>query len=248
MMEIFMLIATHKEFDQVVNDDCYHVMKNGSIYKSIDGYLKDDIGDNVSAYQPLLCELSSLYCTWKNYEYDVLGLCHYRRYFAKDKKDVTSILSKFDIINILDGCDLIVPKPSKYFFITPTEYYIRFHNKKTTSLRKHYIDLLSEVISSEFPEYKKSMEIVFGRKYAHLKNMFIMRKDLANKYCEFLFGVLFALDKREKFRERALGTVGEFLIDIWIEKNNISYIEMPIYSEEDESAINKLIRKIVKKN
>ena len=55
-------------------------------------------------------------------------------------------------------------------------------------------------------------------------NMFLMRADLVDEYCSFLFDVLFELDKRvdtseySAFHARYPGRVGEILLNVWLDK------------------------------
>lgn len=232
-MKNYIIVATHKKTEFPILPECYHIFKNGSSIQSIDEYNRDDKGDNISNLQPLLCELTSLYYVWKNVDFDVIGLCHYRRYFEYKNHIITGE----EIEDILKNYDVILPKKSKYFLMTPSNYYIKFHSKKTKELRKHYISLLYDVIMSEFPEYYKSMKYVFRKHSSHMKNMFIMKKEHADDYCAFLFSVLDSINQRELLKNRALGTLGEFIIDIWIHYNNVKYIELKIFETEKQGGI-----------
>ena len=55
-------------------------------------------------------------------------------------------------------------------------------------------------------------------------NMFLMRSDLVDEYCAFLFDVLFELDKNvdtsnySAFQARYPGRVGEILFNVWLDK------------------------------
>ena len=53
-------------------------------------------------------------------------------------------------------------------------------------------------------------------------NMFIMKKDILDDYCTWLFDILFELEKRfkdvkyDQFHSRFYGRVSELLLDVYI--------------------------------
>ena len=65
-------------------------------------------------------------------------------------------------------------------------------------------------------------------------NMFIMKKEILNQYCEWLFDILFELEKRvdvskfDNFHARFYGRISELLLDVWINKNNFKYEEVKV--------------------
>jgi len=84
-----------------------------------------------------------------------------------------------------------------------------------------------------------------------------MRKDLSDAYCEWLFDILFELEKRLDISDysandrRVFGFVSERLLDVWIEVNQIKYRDIPYIFLEKENWITKtmnfLLRKLGKK-
>ena len=86
------------------------------------------------------------------------------------------------------------------------------------------------------------------RTSAHMFNMFIMKKELADKYCEWLFSILKELEERvdvtkyDDFQARLFGRVSELLLDVWIEKNKLPYTEIPYMHMEDVNWFNKGIK------
>lgn len=233
-MRIFIVVAAHRKFDPPKLDDCYHIIKSGSYYEKIDGYICDDEGENLSVYQPILCELSSLYYAYKNRTYDILGLNHYRRYFL-DKK-TKRILGNEKIEELLNEYDVILPPKKRYYVVTPTQHFIYglHHNKKTTPLRKKYVNDLKNAIRERFPEYYLDSKRTFSKKSAHLKNMFIMKEPYASEFCNFMFETLLAIKDYKNYKARALGCMGEFLIDVYIRHKRLKTIELPIVCNMDK--------------
>ena len=63
-------------------------------------------------------------------------------------------------------------------------------------------------------------------------NMFIMKKEVLDGYCSWLFDILFELEKRvdttnyTDFHKRFYGRVSELLLDVYINTNNLKYQEV----------------------
>ena len=68
--------------------------------------------------------------------------------------------------------------------------------------------------------------------HMHAFNMFVMKKELLNDYCDWLFNILFEVEKRLKdktydaFQARYPGRLSEMLLDVWINKNQLKYKEV----------------------
>ena len=72
-----------------------------------------------------------------------------------------------------------------------------------------------------------------------------MKKDKFDAYCEWLFDILFELEKRldisdySDYDARVFGFVSERLIDPWIETNNVNYKEIPYVFMEEQNWFKK---------
>ena len=101
------------------------------------------------------------------------------------------------------------------------------------------------IIRERYPDYLPAFHVVLKRTWAHMFNMFVMRRDLFNDYMTWMFDVLFELEKRvditgwDPYESRIYGFVGELLLDVWLEKNHISYHEQNVSFMEKQNWIKK---------
>ena len=237
-MDIKFLVATHKKY-WMPNDEVYlpiHVGKEG---KQDLGYIGDNTGDNISAKNSNYCELTAIYWAWKNLKADYIGLVHYRRYFTKHnfrncEKKKQDILLKSDFENILKDVDIIVPDKRKYYIETNRSHYNHAHYKKD-------LDETENIIREIYPEYSIAFDKVMSRTWAHMFNMFVMRKDYFDEYCEWLFAILFELEKRIDISNytvteaRVFGFISVLLVDVWLETKQIKYKEINVSFMEKQN-------------
>jgi hypothetical protein len=101
------------------------------------------------------------------------------------------------------------------------------------------LDETGKIIVEKYPEYSEYFNELHKRTSAHMFNMFIMKKDIFDEYCKWLFDILFELEKRvdnskyDQFHSRFYGRISELLLDVYLKKNNISYKEVNfIYMEK----------------
>lgn len=238
------IVATHKKY-QMPTDDMYIPLQVGKEGKENIGYTCDNTGDNISNRNPYYCELTGLYWGWKNLKTDYMGLVHYRRNFTKGRvyttnkeKRLNCVLSKEQINKLLDKTDIVLPKKRNYYIESLYSHYAH----------THYVEALDEtrkVIEEKKPKYLKEFDKLHTRKSAHMFNMFIMKKEILNEYCTWLFDILFELEKRidptqyDSFHARYLGRVSELLLDVWINTNGLEYIETNVVNIEGENWIKK---------
>lgn len=243
-MNIKILVATHKKF-WMPEENMYLPIHVGREGKADLGYIGDNTGDNISAKNSNYCELTAVYWAWKNLAADYIGIAHYRRHFVassffgklgKDKKDC--VLSTAEAEKMLGQTDVIVPKPRNYFIETNWSQYAHAHHEE---------DLIAsrEILSERYPEYLPVFDAYMKRTVGHRFNMFIMKKNLFDSYCTWLFDILFRLEERldianySAYDARVFGFISERLLDIWLEYNNVAYQEIDVMFMEKQNWIVK---------
>ena len=234
MSNIKIIVAAHKKY-QMPKDKMYIPVQVGAEGKElIENYTPDNTGDNISKLNPYFCELTGLYWAWKNLEADYIGLVHYRRHFTENKKipkeedkKFECVLTKEQLEEKLKNVDVILPKKRKYYIENLYSHYE--HTMYVEPLEK-----TRKIIQDKYPEYLDEFDMLHKRTSAHMFNMLIMRKDILNEYCTWLFDILFELQKQideskyDSFHARFYGRISELLLDVWINKNQIKYEEIKV--------------------
>ena len=82
-MDVRMYVMTHKKIAPIASS-IYHILHVGKKGKEDLGYPGDDTGDNISEKNTNYCELTGMYWLWKNCNCDIIGICHYRRFFCEN--------------------------------------------------------------------------------------------------------------------------------------------------------------------
>ena len=234
-------MATHKEY-RMPQDEIYVPMQAGRAISSVElsEYLGDDKGDNISSKNKNYCELTCLYWAWKNMDADYIGLSHYRRHFAMNnaKDKWRRIADKKCIENLLMENQAVLPKKRDYFIETTYQQYIHAHNKQD-------LDITQEILEEFYPMYLSAYKNVMEDTKGHRFNMMIMRKDVFDSYCQWLFDVLFKLEERlditdySDYDKRVFGFVSERLLDVWVKTNNIKYTELSVVNMENQNWLKK---------
>ena len=244
MKNIAIIVAAHKEY-KMPESDIYLPLQVGAEGKEHFGYQTDNQGVNISEKNPYYCELTGLYWAWKNLDNDYIGLVHYRRHFTVEKFIPKGEDIKFDITlnrqqveNLLDKSDVILPKKRRYYIENLYDHY-----KHTMYVEP--LDETEKIIREKYPEYLFEFGKLKKRTIAHMFNMFIIKKDIADRYCQWLFDILFELERRidpkqyDKFHARYLGRISELLLDVWINTNHIKYSELKVMDMERINWFNK---------
>ncbi len=232
--KVWVVVATHKVFD-MPKDKMYiplHVGAEGKVDENgnpLDlGYQKDNTGDNISDKNSQFCELTGLYWAWKNLDAEYLGLVHYRRHFKSLRRKNSenrfdNVLRYKELRPLLDDHAVFVTKKRRYYIETLEQHYAHNHFIKE-------LDTARDIMLEKYPEYKETYKKVMNRTYGYMFNMMILRRDLMNEYCEWLFDILFELTKRledsgdgserelTSFENRFPGRVSERIFNVWLER------------------------------
>ena len=232
MKDVKILVATHKKYKMPADTSVYLPIHVGCEGKKKLGFQGDNSGENISVLNPYYCELTGLYWAWKNLECDYLGLVHYRRYFTKMTKKYKEsiniddvILNRYEIEELLENSEVIVPKRRKYYIETLYSHYD--HTFDGT-----HLDLARKMIEMKNPEYLSSFDKVMKQRSGYMFNMFIMKKELADDYFSWLFPILDSMYERmdlsglTDFEARLFGRVSELLFNVWLDKNNLKIKEV----------------------
>ncbi|MBT0957753.1 DUF4422 domain-containing protein [Alphaproteobacteria bacterium KMM 3653] len=191
----------------------------------------DDTGTHISPRNRAYCELTALYWAWKNDKASThIGLMHYRRALdftgAFEAETAEVYAGGFDIPQYLaatedwlaaqDTIDLVVPKVHNMH-----------RSVKNNYGRAHHLgdfDRVREIIAASHPDQLDAFDATAEGHDIRLGNMFLMRRDLCDDYCEWLFDILGQLEETDLDRSyysseqsRYLGFVAERLFTAYVQ-------------------------------
>lgn len=206
-------VVTHKKYKEI-EDDLHKTIQVGKSLGTDLGYVGDDTGDNISYKNPFYCELTGMYWLWKNYKCDIIGICHYRRFFLEN----TELITKDYIENILKDYDIIIPNNQLVPQNSVKEQYYCKHSAEDWEVCK-------QVVIEKYPEYTEAFEWMENSRTINICNMLITRKNIYDSYCQWLFDILFEVEKRiniqdkDDYQNRVMGFLSERLLKVWILAN-----------------------------
>lgn len=220
------IVATTKKYE-MPHDPVYLPLHVGAAlrhHKRGLGYQTDDTGDNISDHNASYCELTGLYWAWKNLDADVIGLVHYRRYLGSPScarrhasAPLDRILTGPELVSLFERADLIVPKKRRYYIETLASHYAHTHYQEQ-------LDSTRSVIEHRCPEYLDTYDRVMNRTWGYMFNMMILRRELLEDYCNWLFGILAELEnymseeELSSYQGRYIGRIAELIFNVWLEK------------------------------
>lgn len=231
-------VITHKNFGWDSKNNVYIPLLVGANHNSCSiQHESDNTGKNISDKNSSYCELTGLYWIWKNVNEDVVGICHYRRFFTKNRYLFCDkfILKEKNIKKYLRDFDIILPERNhhEYFGLTAFENYKQLHKINDWNVTKN-------VINNLYPSYMEDVSWFEKEKIGYCYNMMICNKKLFNEYCKWLFNILFEVEKNidisdyDPYNKRVYGFLAERLINVWVHHNQLSVKEVPVYMTENK--------------
>lgn len=242
MSNIKIFICAHKEVPLPQHPYFLPIQAGAALHDAIKGYQPDNEGDNISEKNPHFCELTCHYWAWKNLKnVDIVGLNHYRRYFDSTRKwpqfsadkhfIATDDFLKQDYIfpnleEILSKYDIILPV-ARHWRVSNTQQYGQYHIAKDW-------EMLRQIIKERHPEYMQAFEKTMDHSNKSVGyNMFITHWKHFDAYSEWLFDILFEVERRvppidDPIQSRIYGYMSERLINVFCEYNNLHIKRFPL--------------------
>ena len=219
-MSIKIFVMTHKPFTPP-EDSMYVPLHVGRANAKDLGYLGDHTKDSISSYNANFCELTGMYWLWKNYRAsDYIGVCHYRRYLIDENG---SLFTEQKLRTLLSEYDMIT---SKLLTLTCSyeEGFRENHHAKDLAVT-------GAVLKEKYPAYAGHFDSLVHGAHTYFGNIFITSKEQFDRYCAWLFDILFEVQKRVDFtgynnyQKRLFGFLSEFLQTVWIRQNQLRICE-----------------------
>ncbi len=174
--------------------------------------LTDDTGENISGRNRQFCELTVLYWIWKNAGQDIVGLEHYRRHFLLQDDWYHKMKDSH--------VDVILPTP---LYVAPSlaQNYRDRHAAADWDFMMDHLQLICP------GDYKEAVSFFDNNLYSPC-NMFIMKKEVLDELCTWMFPILFVCaehggERSDVYQNRYPGFLAERLMSFFFEKNRERY-------------------------
>jgi hypothetical protein len=210
-------MATHVNYSKPPFDYVTPIFVGNSPEKGDYSGLTDQTGINISQRNHIYGELTALYWIWRNTQDDMVGLCHYRRFFDMTGPEIQSALH---------GNRIILPPLCRLKWQVDQQF-VRAHNEQ---IWRQTLDILYR----KHPTYKAPATQVFSGNLLYRHNMFIAGRAFVEKYCSFVFDILFELERfvelhhLNDYQQRYAGFVSERLLTLYVIANDIPRVERRI--------------------
>ncbi len=232
-------VATHKPYRMPADPSYLPLHVGASLHPEVCTDMQgDDTGDSISNRNASYSELTGLWWLWRNVESSFKGIVHYRRLLGNADSSLWRSRDPYDrvatgdsLLEALRKSGVVVAKRRKYYIETVYDHYAHTFDARQ-------FDECRDVLSNLHPDYVSAWDRLMRSRAVHVFNMFVMRSDILDAYCSWLFPILFELEQRvgvdcmDAFQARWPGRVSERLLDPWLWTNGIDPVELPVVSPE----------------
>ena len=200
--DIRIFVSCHKAFPVPESDLLYPIHVGAALAdRPLDGYIRDDSGENISRLNRRYCEMTGQYWAWKNVTADYYGFFHYRRYLypGTDRRGPYIIRSSpSEVLLEKLGYGSFAELIGRYQLIAP------IGEDMHVSVREHYaaapfhrvkdLELAERIVARRYPEYAEAMERYLAGTVCYWGNIYIMDRETFFDYCGWLFPILREFD------------------------------------------------------
>lgn len=237
-------VVTHKPLLKLNLPTGYQPILVGAVNKeNPQHFITDADGDNISDLNPQFCELTAVYNIWKNRSSNNVGLVHYRRFFSEyhhashmywatlikgtPKPIKEALLSQ----KLNDGYDWVLATLQVGGQGSLWDQFAHFHHEKDMLLTR-------QIIQDRHPETLVAFDQVMKQPTASFYNMFYTSKHNLEEYCQWLFDVLFHVQKLvdmtgyDQYQQRLYGFLSERLLNVWVNYKQAKVEHLVVYNSE----------------
>ena len=237
-------VVTHKDAKLAALPEGYRMIHAGHAQAAQDfGYIGDDTGDNISALNPFLDEITALYWIWRNTKHTHTGIVHYRRLFTThDAKtfDESKTLSAAEIFTLLGEYDIIV---ADEYLSERSQLELMTLSTGQPDLVRIAEKIVRKYLAAAQPDYLDAYDTIFNGFALFICGTFVTRRNILNAYCEWLFSFMLGatLEMRDKIRiddkrledvdhmhSRMMSYFAERMLTVWLTKNHLRIKTLPM--------------------
>ncbi len=227
--DVKLYVVTHKEYN-ILNNQMYVPICVGGNYSKKE-FLNELCGENISYLNNKINECTALFWIWKNTSDEYIGLNHYRRYFYNDNlENMDNYLNQENASLLLDSYDLLMAKSE----ILPYSVLCQIKNSIPDSgIFEKGLDIIRYVMHKNQPDFVDAFERVIAGNKFYQCNMFVTRREIFDKYCEWLFSFLIEaaetidISECDTYSARIIGFFAERMWTVWLLRQEYRIKELP---------------------
>ena len=245
MNKIF--VCLYREDQSYIVSDLYQPILAGQSSSLNTDLLVDGMGDNIHDKNEQFGELTSIYWIWKNQfsSLNIVGHCHYRRYFWPHKKQILIPMSysklkfensrsnfQFDASELLGNHDIILP-PVTLLKSSVSDQYSEYHCSDD-------LEHMRNLLSHSNPESVAIWDKIMRSNRVYLKLIFIMRREVFDAYCSWIFPLLIqfnqrSTESRDLYQRRVEAFLAERMTLLFVLQFNLKVKEVPYVFISDKT-------------